>query len=498
MTDRSAFQTALHRLRAGYENVLSRRAQIESKGKRGNSVVRESYETLASEIQGSLEKLDRAECCDKNNVASWFGRGVLPGHAYLLAMLDSFFENGHVGDLSEEEFIHAYNVTAEQRGRAVFRPSQHARATDVQRWRNLVFPAIDRIHLIPLFIQSEPFIETGFTDMKVELSDQRLLVAQPDWFHEVGKRSGFATNEINVGLDGENDWREFEARYGFLGLDRASIMKEADKFARFIANDLDDPSRPYKIYNRPKLGVLGLNFLVPADGRERQAVKLRLFETDYFTHKTFQGLITRVLEDRPDCFDSLDTYPVTNGQLLNYFSTSIGINISLVSTYTGVRRLILGRLSNNNMNFPDRGKVYLVANEGVNLDDLEMTGEGIKRFSLTRSIERCLDEEAGLPRNRILRASIEGLFIVRKNFELGIHIVVETDASPEDIRRYRTLARDARRELRSNLFAVDLDYGSLCNFIEYEAGGLDQMAHYLPALIDAVLVREEKRQIPAL
>ncbi len=494
MTDQSAFQSVLHQLRSEYEIVLTSHALAKTPNERQNVVVNESYDSLASQIQGALLKLGRSETCDKNNVASWFGRGALPGHPYLLAMLEAFFNTGHVGALTEEEFIHSYNVTAQQRGRAPFRPSMHRRASYVQRWRSLVFPAMDRLHLIPLFIQAEPSGNSTFDDLIIGSSNRRLLVAQPEWFCKLADQSGIIANTTNVDFNGDSDWSEFESRYGFLGLDRNSITKEAESVANFFANDMEDRARTYKIYNRPKLGVFGLNFIVPSDGPERQAVRLSLFETDYFSHKIFQSLIAKSIVNRPDLFRSLDSYPVIEDRLMNYFMTSLGINVNLISTYAGTRRLILGRLSNNNMHIANRGKFHLIANEGVNLDDMETNKDGKQEFSFTRALKRCLDEEVGLPPDRIRRVAIDGLFIVRENFELGIHLIVETDASPEDITRYRTMARDARREMRSELSTIELTYGGLSDFVENQAGGLDKLSYYLPTLLDALIIREERRR----
>ncbi len=183
-------------------------------------------------------------------------------------------------------------------------------------------------------------------------------------------------------------------------------------------------------YNNKKYGIESISrFARTEDDREKPKQKIRVFTTDYFTHRVMKDVCKKLVAEKNSYIDGIDCLRIGDNRL---FFTSLGIN--LVLTEDQVYRDDWGVLiTSRSVNASETYRRHLFALsviEGVSISDGDSYTEQI---SLPLAAERGLIEELGIDREYIKTDSLKfyDLFVNRRNLEIGISCSVELK------RRYR-------------------------------------------------------------
>lgn len=229
-------------------------------------------------------------------------------------------------------------------------------------------------------------------------------------------------------------------------------------------------------FNGKKMGLRNFNFSRVGDD-ERSRLDIRVYETDYFTHKVMQQVVREHLQENPEFIQTVES----NTSLLNshYYplTTSIGLNLFLFSDLK--RKLVFSRraamASDGNQG---AGKLHVAMNEGLSHTDFEFQQRGEGQLSLINCFRRGMQEELGFNEydERLGSLNVFDCFLVKESFQFGLFAWASYNGYFEEIANHR--AQDKAME-SSELLALDFNgramrqYISDTLFVSYTRVGLE-------------------------
>lgn len=189
-------------------------------------------------------------------------------------------------------------------------------------------------------------------------------------------------------------------------------------------------------YNNKKYGVEDINpFARTADAREMPKLEMRMFLTDYYTHRIMKDVCKTLAAEGVRYLQDIDYARIGNNRI---FLTSLGVNLLLEEDVLQENRgVLLTSRSTNSAETYQKQSLSLSVIEGVSISDYD---EYQRRISLTLAVERGLVEELNVTKELYQPDSVRfyELFVNCDNLEIGITCTVE-------LKREYTILRDVLR-----------------------------------------------------
>jgi hypothetical protein len=288
-------------------------------------------------------------------------------------------------------------------------------------------------------------------------TEKEFYIPVPDWFREwslTPQHSGHKPYEINEPTDFSGSpiladlasYHPYEEIYTL-------VERYAEDYARYVHRTHAERLTPNLPYNKSKTGIRHWENIIPSGADERANLRIECFKTDYFTHRVMRRVMKDIRGRRRRMFSNISRFPVFDNMNLSYFTTSFGINLIVVTSDQDGRYFHMARLSNNMGNLNQRNRLNVSANEGMNLEDIDIiTGQ----INYRLWVERALSEELGIlesdmgdPPEKIIDDVLFLEFSMEMtNFEPFMSGVVFLNISSERLNiLMNTNARDARREI---------------------------------------------------
>ena len=220
-------------------------------------------------------------------------------------------------------------------------------------------------------------------------------------------------------------------------------------------------------FNRPKYGVYETKLNSVKGIEEIPEVGMKLFETDYFTHRVFKS-IYQELKSQQHPISLLTQDNLREGlNKYNSFTTSLGLNALVIADSKEGESIIFSRRADGAAHVENKFKYNSTVMEGISLTDYDPVE---KKVSLKQAMDRALNEELGLSTAHLFKFDQEvcycDFFLEKNYFEIGITAMVKIDAVFEESIRDLP-ARDRELEI-SKLVPIAKRKAALEKFIRKE------------------------------
>ena len=259
-----------------------------------------------------------------------------------------------------------------------------------------------------------PLFKEQYMDIKT--LDKSLYIGFPeDMVSELqeGKLSGF---HKTCSFNGRSDFADIVKETGIVNL-----VELIEKHKRIVARQfINEENGCY--FNGEKYGVFEINgFKRTEDKEEDPLLKMKLYNTDYFTHKIFKSIYKEIKDTDPIGKTNL-------GSLAKYrsFATSFGIN--------GIVRLKSGQSSDSVI--LTRRSAFATDTNGEELYSVSVI-EGLTKtddtynaeVNLYQCFKRGMTEELGIREDMYSDQDIKfyDVFLELNKFEIGISCCVQLD-----------------------------------------------------------------------
>lgn len=186
-------------------------------------------------------------------------------------------------------------------------------------------------------------------------------------------------------------------------------------------------------FNNKKYGVERINpFARTEDEVEDAKLTIRLFVTDYFSHRVMKDVCKQLIAEKNKYISQIDYNHIGPEKI---FFTSLGINLLLLENPLNDKPgvLITSRSTNAAETYSKR-KFSLSVIEGVSISDYDSHWKNVR---LTTAVERGLKEELNVTQEVLKRDSLKfyDFFVNRENLEMGISCTI-------DLKKEITLEKD--------------------------------------------------------
>ena len=235
-----------------------------------------------------------------------------------------------------------------------------------------------------------------------------------------------------------------------------------EKHRIIVANDfIQSQKTGRKVFNNTKFGVRNITVTKTDNKDENDVVSMRLYLTDYFTHKVMRSIYHELQEKGAEISsgnrieDIIKYYP---------FLTSFGIDSLLaLSPQTGMESLVVVKRSKHMANM-DKDRWHVSMNEGLSTTDLDPVSD---KVSLYESVRRGYLEELGISyNNHMIDNEFRDIFMVKDNFEIGITTIAKVNLSIEDFKICFNGAEDSSMETTGSFFVIPNTPGEIKRFIK--------------------------------
>jgi hypothetical protein len=313
-------------------------------------------------------------------------------------------------------------------------------------------------------------------DIDVILSGKRLYIDFPEKLKsEIKKKDTSFEFHKDTSFDGSNDFSDIAINSGI-----RDINKMIEKYRLIIARDFIEGKNGC-IFNGNTYGVYNI-YTTRHGESEKSAFKLKVYNTDYFTHKVF-GAIYKELSQENHPIASASKSDILSGKY-NAFTTSFGVNTFLIVDGLKGNDIIFSQRSNIATNEFTNKVYHVTMNEGLSQTDFD---EFTNEVSLEQCLYRGLREEIGIHdkhRKYMSEPKFCDLFLDRGRFEIGITSYIKIEETFEGFIK-NLIAKD--RELEIDAFMpIEFSKKGLENFISTN----DMIPHGLYTL-KMVSAREE-------
>ncbi|TCI46137.1 hypothetical protein EVJ27_06510 [Exiguobacterium sp. SH3S2] len=236
---------------------------------------------------------------------------------------------------------------------------------------------------------------------------------------------------------------------------RDYVVPLIEKYREMVADDFIQRKNGCH-FNSDKLGVDQIREEFGIGHKEKNAIHILLYHTDYYTHRVMKAVYKELLEKEiyftKDRF--FDSHELSQ---LRAFLTSIGVNIILVMD--DGQNVILSQRSHRSAHSENAGKFNSTAMEGITLHD--RVGEK-NNIYVDNVIDRAIEEEIGIqhPGNK---KRIYDVFLEKNYFEIGITASVELEESFEETVKH-SYSKDGALEIKK-LVPVYFNQSELNEFV---------------------------------
>ena len=178
-------------------------------------------------------------------------------------------------------------------------------------------------------------------------------------------------------------------------------------------------------FNNKKYGVEQINpFARTEDEIEKAKLTIRLFVTDYFTHRVMKDVCKQLIAEKNEYISHINYNRIGPEKI---FFTSLGINLLLLedSLADNAGILVTSRSTNAAETYSKR-MFSLSVIEGVSISDYDSY---MHKVRLGTAVERGLKEELNVTQELLKKDSLKfyDFFINRENLEMGISCTIELD-----------------------------------------------------------------------
>lgn len=210
-------------------------------------------------------------------------------------------------------------------------------------------------------------------------------------------------------------------------------------------------------FNGKQYGVLSLDgFSRTIDGRERPVLTMKVFSTDYFTHKVLSR--TQTLLGLPQSIYSLESLNT------NLYPLRTSFGISVVVVLSASNQILLTRRSTTSSYSEGKSWIYVSATETFSLTDINPFTD---QPDLIACVNRGLEEELGIEPHHCLQDSLR---FYDAFFETYFHqdnivatIKLKDDITYDMLRAFH--AKDKQLEV-ADMFVIPNEKGAIEKFIK--------------------------------
>jgi hypothetical protein len=229
------------------------------------------------------------------------------------------------------------------------------------------------------------------------------------------------------------------------------------------------------IFNGRKFGIYEIHFSNTSDMHEYPTARLRVFTTDYFTHRVFRSIFSE-LKNNDHPIAKVGKYDISK---YHPFTTSLGINAFVLLRPSN--QIVLAKRSIFVAN-TEKPVWHVSVNEGLSQTDIES-----RQVSLIKCVLRGLNEELGVREERVEEIKFYNFFMVKRNFEIGITALVEADLSFDYLVHLYENAKDSVLETEE-ITGVPFELLRINNFFEENHESFSNIAiHSLRVLLSKEL-----------
>lgn len=326
-----------------------------------------------------------------------------------------------------------------------------------QVWNILLRPVIDNVEVFLTdsgdFDDIPGFKYEHLSSLPMEKS---FYVPAPEWFRDWASTplpDGSLPYEINDPIDfsGDPALSDLTQYYPYEEI-LELIDHHAEIYARAVHNAHNDPRITSLPYNKPKTGLMRWEQHIPSGSDERAYLRITPYQTDYFTNRVSLAVMKEIRSRRPEIFSDLNNFPAAKNMNLSYFTTSLGLNLVVVTADSDGQYFHMAQLTSNIGNANQQNKLHISANEAMNLDDIRTGG----LIDYRMWVERALSEELGIVEVESDHASekiIEDVIFMECSMEMTNYepylsgvVFLNIDSARLNM-LMKTNARDARREI---------------------------------------------------
>lgn len=228
---------------------------------------------------------------------------------------------------------------------------------------------------------------------------------------ELQQLSGYSFTE-NTHISWERSFAEIGQKIGFPNLAEKINEHRKKVLRQFVYSE----NGTY--YNNKKFGVSFLNiFQRTADLEELPCITIKLYWTDYYTHRVMKSIFHELDENYNPVVEMIwDSTNYTGNPAFSIFLTSLGINV-IVEGFDSRDRFGVILTKRAVTAAETNGKIQdsCSAIEGISLEDYR----GTDSISIEGVVYRALESELGIQKNEIENIRFHEFFLTKKHAELN-------------------------------------------------------------------------------
>jgi len=221
-------------------------------------------------------------------------------------------------------------------------------------------------------------------------------------------------------------------------------------------------------FNGDMYGVLfAEGFSRTLDEEESPILTIKLFKTDYFTHRVLEEVLSKVRIETKSL-----TVAQLNSETLAPFRTSLGVSVVVILENSN--EILLTERSENAAYGTDSKNIYVSVTESFSSTDID---DYTKTPDFLLCVQRGMFEELGIVRQDINEIDILDMFFEKNHFQDGIVAIayVRSSITKSDIVSNR--AKDRDLEI-SKIFSIPNEKMKIKNFISANKNSMKPQTIY--------------------
>lgn len=304
-------------------------------------------------------------------------------------------------------------------------------------------------------------------DIAIKLTDRELFIDCPE---KIKEKIFELDNDFVFNPDKSFHSNDFGDLAKSTGIDNLPDL--INKHREIIGEEfLNQLRKRLPIFNGKKFGIYESHFSNTSDNNEYPTAKLRVFTTDYFTHRVFRSIYNELNEENQP-ISRVNKYDISR---YNCFTTSLGVDAFVILRPT--EELVFAKRSMFVAN-AEKPVWHVSVNEALSETDTEN-----RQVSLIKCLTRGLNEELGVREERMEEIKFFNFFLVRKHFEIGVTALIEIDMSFDELVHCYDNAKDSVLETEK-IVKIPFDRESINHFFEENYENFSNIAiHALRVLL---------------
>ncbi len=191
--------------------------------------------------------------------------------------------------------------------------------------------------------------------------------------------------------------------------------------------------------------VIGLRkYIFEREGDiEQSKLNIKVYRTDYFTHKVMQDVIHDLLREKIVKIDEIEKKHALLYEKYFPFLAAMGLNVFIFTDNES--RINLCRRSNNASSgkVDLSGKLHVTMNEGFTATDYDKRKQGYGSITIDNCYRRGMEEELGITENNteLGEINVYDFFFSKSLFQVGLFAWASYRGSEDDLRVSRAQDR---------------------------------------------------------